>query len=226
MSGQERRRPSSPAAQLLSRLSQSRSLPNIGLSLEDAVQSPMHDVRGKHKPETSESHQTDHSSDGNCRHQISRTRNQTINAHFMINSSRNGGLDFQFDSVERGRAERRRLQGGDCDCCRDYYEVAEPVSVGLQAPLWRSPSPVALTMPSALAETAETAESMNADRRLAQDKRRNIISRHRHQWTPPSTPPDYWKIGFPTTQEAAAINRRADDMHEDKRRRVEREGKA
>ena len=45
------------------------------------------------------------------------------------------------------------------------------------------------------------------------------ISRHRHRWEAPQTPPGYWDIAFPDTQEVAEINRRADAMHAQKRAR-------
>lgn len=51
------------------------------------------------------------------------------------------------------------------------------------------------------------------------------ISRHRQQWERASTPPGYWNIGFPDTQEADAINERAREMHERKRARVENEAR-
>ncbi len=40
----------------------------------------------------------------------------------------------------------------------------------------------------------------------------NRVSRHREVWRRPPTPPDYWKIAFPTTQEVESVNRRADEM--------------
>lgn len=55
------------------------------------------------------------------------------------------------------------------------------------------------------------------------DAHRQLISRHRHVWAPPATPPDYWTIEFPDTQKAAEINKRAADMHTNKRRRIEKE---
>jgi len=40
---------------------------------------------------------------------------------------------------------------------------------------------------------------------------------------PPNTPPDYWAIGFPDTQQVADINRRAKDMKTAKRKFIEDE---
>ena len=45
--------------------------------------------------------------------------NTTINARYKIDANRNNGLDFQYDAVVRNREERKHLNAGDCDCCRD-----------------------------------------------------------------------------------------------------------
>ena len=49
------------------------------------------------------------------------------------------------------------------------------------------------------------------------------ISRHRHRWEAPQTPPGYWDISFPDTQEVEDINHRARQMHARKRARTESE---
>jgi len=49
------------------------------------------------------------------------------------------------------------------------------------------------------------------------------ISRHRHNWERASTPPGYWNIGFPSTQEALDINKKAKEMHRQKLVMVEQE---
>jgi hypothetical protein len=52
---------------------------------------------------------------------------------------------------------------------------------------------------------------------------KQAISRHRHHWVRASTPPGYWNIGFPNTQEAADINEKAKEMHRQKKDHVEAE---
>jgi hypothetical protein len=47
------------------------------------------------------------------------------------------------------------------------------------------------------------------------------ISRHRHHWARANTPPGYWEIGFPDTQEVGDINEEARKMHEQKRADVD-----
>jgi hypothetical protein len=44
---------------------------------------------------------------------------KTINAEYAIDPVRNGGLEFQYDEVVRAKGERRRMDAGDCECCRD-----------------------------------------------------------------------------------------------------------
>ncbi|KDQ49142.1 hypothetical protein JAAARDRAFT_43084 [Jaapia argillacea MUCL 33604] len=43
----------------------------------------------------------------------------TVNAVYQIDQGRNGGLGFQYDEVVRTREDRKRLNAGDCECCRD-----------------------------------------------------------------------------------------------------------
>jgi hypothetical protein len=66
------------------------------------------------------------------------------------------------------------------------------------------------------------ASPMNVDEENEKEieKHKQEISRHRHHWAPPSTPPKYWSIGFPDTQEVREINREAEEIIEAKRARV------
>jgi hypothetical protein len=64
---------------------------------------------------------------------------------------------------------------------------------------------------------------MDSERQTAITLHKQAISRHRHHWERPRTPPGYWNIGFPDTQEAANINERAREMHRRKRDEVESE---
>jgi hypothetical protein len=47
------------------------------------------------------------------------SKDQTINALYAIEPARNQGLDFQYEEVVRGKDDRRRMDAGDCECCRD-----------------------------------------------------------------------------------------------------------
>ncbi|KAJ6573964.1 DNA repair protein endonuclease SAE2/CtIP C-terminus-domain-containing protein [Mycena vulgaris] len=138
----------------------------------------------------------------------------TINAAYAIDPAQNGGLNFQYDAVVRGKDERRRMAGGDCECCRDYYEAIGPLPSRLQPPLWRSPP--------ASPEKARPCRRGDAGREEI-TAHKQAISRHRHDWERASTPPSYWQIGFPTTQEAEIINEKAATMHHQQRQNVEAE---
>ncbi|KAJ7141512.1 DNA repair protein endonuclease SAE2/CtIP C-terminus-domain-containing protein [Mycena epipterygia] len=143
--------------------------------------------------------------------------NMTINTDFAIDPARNGGRDFQYDEVVRGREDRRHLVAGDCECCRDYYDAIGPMPKRLQAPLWRTP-PSSPRGPNSCLRTG-SAQKESAD--ITSHKQ--AISRHRHPWARGSTPPGYWTIGFPSTQEAADINEKAREMHHQKKKNVQEE---
>ncbi|KAG6873164.1 hypothetical protein C0995_002013 [Termitomyces sp. Mi166 len=177
----------------------------------------------------------------------------TINAQFEINPTRNRGLDYQYDEVVRGRKDRKRMDAGDCECCRDYYEAVGPLPKRLQAPLWRSPPSTPAKSPphfcprhgsgsgpgSGSRSKSKSASKFNSahsgstssssTHKRSRDKENEItshrqaISRHRYHWERPKTPPGYWNIGFPDTQETEDINERAREMHRRKREVVERE---
>ncbi|KAL1743354.1 DNA repair protein endonuclease SAE2/CtIP C-terminus-domain-containing protein [Schizophyllum fasciatum] len=161
----------------------------------------------------------------------------TINAAFAIDRERNGGADFQFADVVRGREGRRGLQATDCECCREYYEAVGPLPPRQQAPLWRSPSRSPTEHRPGCTHEGKVGHG-GSDNRGDQAHReeetrshwdegiqahRQAISRHRERWERAKTPPGYWEIGFPSTQEAEDINERAREMHREKLRAVEAE---
>lgn len=45
--------------------------------------------------------------------------NKSINATYAIDPARNAGMDFQYDEVVRRKDDRRKMDAGDCECCRD-----------------------------------------------------------------------------------------------------------
>jgi hypothetical protein len=52
---------------------------------------------------------------------------------------------------------------------------------------------------------------------------RHAVSRHRAEWTAPASPPGYWQMGFPNTQQIADFNRQGEEMAREKRERIEAE---
>ncbi|KAI4524955.1 hypothetical protein K525DRAFT_235131 [Schizophyllum commune Loenen D] len=150
--------------------------------------------------------------------------NTTINSLFEIDRTRNNGADFQFEDVVRGRESRKRLEATDCECCREYYEAVGPLPARPQGPLWRSPS----RSPRKHRPECQHHQG-NHDQEERRDEEvqahRQAISRHRQQWARAKTPPGYWEIGFPSTQEVTDMNERAREMHRDKLRVVEAEAR-
>ena len=158
----------------------------------------------------------------------------TINSRFSIRKDRNNGVDFQYDAVVRNRQERKHMLGSDCECCREvsgdgpsedpqqripacqYYEAVGPLPASRQ-PLWRTP-----TKRKSPHNHASENDKENTDE---QEEHKQLISRHRHHWHRPKTPPGYWDIGFPDTQEVLDINRRAAEMHKRKLVEVESDAK-
>ncbi|KAF8343960.1 DNA repair protein endonuclease SAE2/CtIP C-terminus-domain-containing protein [Cantharellus anzutake] len=145
---------------------------------------------------------------------------------YEIDKSKNDGLDYHFDGVVRKKQERQKLHGTDCLCCRDYYDAVGPLPSRLQPPLWRSPSPSESPSSGRKAQDRTgtySPTSPNRDRTIKGHQQE--VSRHRHNWAPPSTPPDYWTIGFPDTQQTKEINERARQMRAEKRKLIEEDAK-
>ncbi|KAF9524911.1 DNA repair protein endonuclease SAE2/CtIP C-terminus-domain-containing protein [Crepidotus variabilis] len=142
---------------------------------------------------------------------------KTINGQFVINPVLNSGKNYQYDEVVRNREERKKMHGGDCECCRDYYENVGPLPPRLQQPLWRSPtrSPSKFKRRRSVSPSPREITDMGS--------RRQAISRHRHTWARAKTPPGYWDIGFPDTQQVGDINQKAHEMQQQKLDEVEKE---
>ncbi|KAG8934425.1 hypothetical protein FRC01_003099 [Tulasnella sp. 417] len=183
---------------------------------------------------------------GRGRYAQSARTEQPINALFEIDTSRNGGLDFQYDDVVRNKEERRRMEATDCECCRDYYEVVGHLPQQRNGPQWRSPTPSLARSPKKrrcamhegqVGSGGSPVKRANSDPTLSPTKRkrtdqhpaeqvqqhRQNISRHRQNWVRQTTPPDYWDIGFPTTQQIVSINQRAEENYAAKRAHIEQE---
>jgi len=163
----------------------------------------------------------------------------TINAAYEIDTAQNNGLGHQFEEVVRDKERRKQLHGVDCECCREYYKAVGKLPARPQAPLWRSPhaTPTKSTssgrrrlvdasgVPNSPRKNRHTSthDEDDPEEEAAIQEHMQRISRHRQQWERPKTPPAYWEIAFPDTQEAAAINKRAKEMHEEKKARIEQE---
>ncbi|QRW14530.1 myosin-3 [Ceratobasidium sp. AG-Ba] len=138
---------------------------------------------------------------------VPKSGDKTINSEYEIDPTRNEGMPFEFDSV--------------------YYEAVGPMPKRNAGPLWRSPPPEGDQ--SSTIHVCKHHATAAADRSGDMDEEANIaahkqaVSRHRHKWAPASTPPGYWNIGFPDTQQVEDINRQAVELHDQKRNAVEQE---
>ncbi|KAJ3185848.1 hypothetical protein HDU85_001217 [Gaertneriomyces sp. JEL0708] len=92
-----------------------------------------------------------------------------------------GNVPYKYAEVVRNKEVRKKMHAQDCPCCNGFYKAAGPIQ----------PHPE-LGAPSA------------TERDHIQS-----VSRHRHWHKPPDTPPGYWEVGFPTTQQVAAYNEAA-----------------
>ena len=102
--------------------------------------------------------------------------------------------------------------------CAQYYEAVGPLPPRLQPPLWQ-------TLSSALQSEVELTKDHNSVQERSIMDHKKVISRHRHNWDMPATPPQYWSIGFPTTQEVLEINKCAEEININKRQAVELESR-
>ncbi|KAJ8082382.1 hypothetical protein PM082_008237 [Marasmius tenuissimus] len=160
---------------------------------------------------------------GRGRYARKNDKERALNEMFEVDADVNQGRDYQFEEVVRGRENRRKMAAGDCEECREYYKAIGPRPDRLKQPLWRSP----------VRENKNPSTSSSCNHRRAGtppspspshiDSHRQEISRHRYNWERAKTPPGYWNIGFPDTQEVEDYNERAKDMHREKYKAVERE---
>ncbi|KIR53463.1 hypothetical protein I315_04056 [Cryptococcus gattii Ru294] len=125
---------------------------------------------------------------------------------FEIDPAQNEGAAFAFHDVKRKKTERMQMHGGDCECCKGYYEAVGVMPKFHQAPSWKDQE-----------QPGEEDEEQAAREHL------NKVSRHREDWVKPPTPPGYWQIGFPTTQEVEEQNRKADEMARERDERIRKE---
>lgn len=139
---------------------------------------------------------------------------RSVADEFEIDPARNNGVAHKYHETVRGRDARRQMHGGDCECCRDvswrlediadgqYYEAVGPLPRFNQGPAWKR---------DAVDEEDDLTEH------------RNRVSRHRETWQRAPTPPDFWKIGFPSTQDVEAMNAKADEMTREREEEVRRQ---
>ncbi|CAG8437751.1 9497_t:CDS:2 [Funneliformis mosseae] len=113
------------------------------------------------------------------------------------------GEGYRYIETVRKKNERRQLMAQDCRDCRKYYEM---------------------TGFSMLRTCDHSQSSVNDLETLIQNKKQ-LLSRHRAKYSRPQTPPGFWKVGFPSSQEIAEINELSvkyeREREEQKKREVE-----
>ncbi|OSD00532.1 hypothetical protein PYCCODRAFT_1453306 [Trametes coccinea BRFM310] len=147
------------------------------------------------------------------------TSKDTINSLYELDPTRNDGVGFQFEEVVRDKQKRKHMHAVDCECCRDYYSAIGPLPPRPQGPMWRSPR----TTPSKRRRVDSFDDDEDDVAAAAMEEHKQAISRHREHWPRAKTPPRYWEIEFPTTQQVEEMNAEAARMHEEKRAMIARE---
>ncbi|RIB11081.1 Com1/Ctip family, partial [Gigaspora rosea] len=98
---------------------------------------------------------------------------------------------IRFNEVVRKQSERRQLQGEDCRDCRRFYEITGPM-----------PIPDTFGLNRGHGHTNQEEQSAEA----LMEARLQLTSRHRSRYSRAPTPPGFWRVGFPTSQELAETN--------------------
>ncbi|WVQ84647.1 hypothetical protein IAT38_006802 [Cryptococcus sp. DSM 104549] len=141
------------------------------------------------------------------RHMMPEELREDVTEEYEIDPEQNEGAKFAFHDVKRKKTERKQMHGGDCECCRGYYEaVGVMPNSTRRRPAWR-----------------DGEDDDEDDEQAGVREHQNRVSRHRETWVKPPTPPGYWQIGFPDTQEVEELNRKADEMASAKEARIVRE---
>lgn len=143
---------------------------------------------------------------------------KTINEEFEVNPEKNGNVAFLHKAVVRDKAERKQMHAHDCECCSEYYKA-----VG-EAPLRRYQDPRSLA--DQCAEEKGTGPSGEDNSEGVEERKRQVhrqqISRHRGYGPPAATPPGYWNVGFPSTQQKEDFNKLAREEHAKQRDQITR----
>ncbi|RUS17670.1 hypothetical protein BC937DRAFT_89648 [Endogone sp. FLAS-F59071] len=131
--------------------------------------------------------------DGGEKSRKSRRNVVTSTPPGMINSKKNGGVNYKYTEVVRKKDERSRMHGADCPCCRKFYAATGPLRpVDGHGPRFRSASPV-------------DQNALPTDEDLLQ-RRIDQVSRHKYVHRPPASPPGYWMVDFPNSQQIKKWN--------------------
>ncbi|KAI5480961.1 retinoblastoma-binding protein 8 [Pseudohyphozyma bogoriensis] len=117
-----------------------------------------------------------------------------------LDPRKNGGESHHYSEVVRSKKEREKMVATTCQDCEAWYE--------------RTGSRVACAHAAKAAAAkgkGKTKDSFLKTRHDEMEKQRRVqeASRHRYQQRPDPSPPDFWQMGFPTTQKVEEINKKA-----------------
>lgn len=144
---------------------------------------------------------------------------------FVVNKGHNGGYKYAFKDVVRGKQERRCLQG--CtkpECCgKQLLALAQLEYDDRTLPYTElQEEEDAELLKEYLGGNAHKLRDMKPEDRkalLIQAKVRELANKfggHRHAYERPKSPPGFWRIDFPTTQEAMEDQRESKKMEQAK----------
>jgi hypothetical protein len=142
---------------------------------------------------------------------------------FKVNPDYNGGFDYAFTDVVRGRDQRKCLPGcTNASCCGGKFEMLAELALANRPPV--------LSKEMIAEDDALLNEYFNDARKVKQLKQKgkeaerraalvkakarklaNETGRHRHAYERRRTPPGFWRTDFPSTQEVAEDRREARD---------------
>lgn len=128
--------------------------------------------------------------------------------HFKINSTRNQGLDFAYDSVIRKKDERKCLSG--CTrpgCCGDRFRAMARLGGPSANPTAEQAEQDQRILEEYVGDDQRYLKQLNAQEReglLIEARARamaNQYGRHRHNHQRAQSPPGFWRTDMPSTQE-------------------------
>ncbi|KAH6697024.1 DNA repair protein endonuclease SAE2/CtIP C-terminus-domain-containing protein [Plectosphaerella plurivora] len=149
---------------------------------------------------------------------------------FKINPKTNGGLDYAYNEVVRGRAERACLPGcTDMHCCGPQFRALAKMEMGK-----RTAADDARLFEAYLGDAVSKINGLppaEKDEMWLEAKAWELANKqgkHRARHTRRQSPPGFWDTGFPSTQEIALEKeeaaRRERGVVRDRRREAMRPG--
>lgn len=142
---------------------------------------------------------------------------------FKINQQYNRGYDYAFTDVVRNQAERRCLPG--CtkpECCGNVFRaLAEAAWDPNKPPTASQEEAETRLLKEFLGDNAHKIRNMTKaekDETLLQAKTRelaNMHGKHRHAYERRRSPPGFWRLDFPSTQEEKEDRRKIEQAERD-----------